>query len=94
MQRWIAYLRNNYYLEILAFFLFLLSFFIEPILGAMNGQGFVFHPVQQIFKGYYEIIKSPSILITDYVYIAGLGATLFNVSTILFCNILFLQLQM
>ena len=55
MQRWIAYLRNNYYLEILAFFLFLLSFFIEPILGAMNGQGFVFHPVQQIFKGYYEI---------------------------------------
>lgn len=92
MQRWIAYLRNNYYLEILAFFLFLLSFFIEPILGAMNGQGFVFHPVQQIFKGYYEIIKSPSILITDYVYIAGLGATLFNVSTILFCNILFLQL--
>ncbi len=91
MRKVIHYLHDHYYLEVMVFAFFLLSFFIEPILGAIDGKGFIFHPVEQVFQGYYEIMKSPSILITDYIYIAGLGATFFNVATILLCNLIFIQ---
>lgn len=92
MRRVITYLYNHYYLDVLAVILLVLSFFIEPIIGMEEGRGFIFNPIEQVFKGYYVIIKSPSILITDYVYIAGLGATFFNVATIMIFNLLFLQL--
>lgn len=91
MRKQVSYLRKHFYLDILALFFLVLSFFIEPIVSAINGN-FVFNPVTQVFEGYLKIITSPSILITDYVYIAGLGATFFNVATILIINILLIRL--
>ncbi len=97
MRRIFFYLREHFYLEVMVLFFFFLTFFIEPIISAVNGQGFIFNPVNQVFKGYLKIITSPSILITDYVYIAGLGATFFNVATILVMNLVlihFLKIRM
>lgn len=91
MRRVLDYLHKHYYLELFVVFFFLLSFFIEPILGAINGTGFTFNPATQVFQGYYKIMVSPSILVTDYVFIAGLGATFFNVATIMLANILLVQ---
>ncbi|MDE7263779.1 MAG: DUF1576 domain-containing protein [Anaeroplasmataceae bacterium] len=91
MRKVLSYLHKHYYLEIFVFVFFLLSFFIEPMMEAVSGNGFIFNPVEQVFSGYYKIMISPSILITDYVYIAGLGATFFNVSTIMLLNLLMLQ---
>ena len=57
---------------------------------------FIVDSPKNIFTGYLKIIQSPSILITDYIYVGGLGATLFNVSTILTLNIVmvyFLKLR-
>lgn len=76
MQRFLKYLKSNLYLDVWVVLFFLLSFGIEPILGIKDG--FVFDPIRQVFKGYVTIICSSSILITDYVYIAGLGATFFQ----------------
>lgn len=86
------HLNQYFYLDFLVLFFLLISFFIDPVISAINGAGFVMNPVEQVFKGYYEIIKSPSILVTDYVYIAGLGATFFNVSTILLINLILIKL--
>ncbi len=92
MRKAVAYLSDHYYLDIMAFFFLLLSFLIEPLLSLAANNGFVFNPVDQVFKGYLKIITSPSILITDYVYIAGIGAALFNVGTILIINLLLIKL--
>ena len=43
---------------------------------------------QAIAQGYVAILKSPSVLVSDYLAIGGLGATLINVATILLLNIL------
>lgn len=91
MRKILDYLHQHFYLELIIVFFFLLSFFIEPFLEVAAGNGFVFNPVQQVFNGYYKIMVSPSILLTDYVYIAGLGATFFNVSTILLVNLFLLH---
>lgn len=91
MKSIMRYIRSNFYLDILAIFLFVLSFFIEPLTLLFDGKGFVFNPVEQVFQGYMTIIQSPSIMLTDYVYIAGIGATLFNVSTILIINLILIR---
>lgn len=91
MRGFMAYLHKHFYLDIIVLFFFILAFFIEPFLSLAMGNGFMFHPVQQVFSGFYKIMISPSILVTDYVYIAGLGATFFNVSIILLLNILLLD---
>ncbi|MDE6408604.1 MAG: DUF1576 domain-containing protein [Anaeroplasmataceae bacterium] len=91
MRKVLDYLHSHYYLEVFVFVFFFLAFFIEPILEADAGSGFVFNPARQVFAGYFEIMKSPSILLTDYVYVAGLGATFFNVATIMLANILLVQ---
>jgi hypothetical protein len=49
---------------------------------------FIFDSPKAIFDGYLNILQSPSVLISDYLRIGGLGATLFNVATILFFNVL------
>ena len=92
MRKVIAHLKSNFYLDIIAIMFLLLSFFIEPLISLSSGNGFVFNLYEQVFKGYLRIITSPSILITDYVYIAGIGATLFNVATILITNMILLRL--
>lgn len=78
MKKVIQYMHNNLYLEFFCVMIFILSFCFEP--------------VDIMFKGYVNILTSPSLLLTDYVYIGGLGATLFNVSTILAFNLIMLKL--
>lgn len=78
MKKIINYLHNDLYLEILALLLFVLSFCFEPI--------------GDVFTGYWKILTSSSILLTDYVYIAGIGATLLNVSTVLIFNLILIKI--
>lgn len=40
--------------------------------------GFLLSPIEEIRLGFINILKSPSILITDYIAIGGLGATFIN----------------
>ncbi len=87
MKRFLDYLHRHFYLDAMIVFFLLISFFIEPFMSLASGHGFIFNPYEQVFKGYWEILKSPSILITDYDFIAGLGATFFNVSTIMIFNL-------
>lgn len=78
MKKALKYLHNDLYLELLCFVFFILSFCFEPI--------------KEVLEGYVEILKSPSILLTDYVYVGGVGATLLNVSTVLLFNLIMLKL--
>ena len=52
---------------------------------------FVTGSLSDLFSGYVEILRSPSVLISDYLRIGGFNATMFNVSTILLINILMLS---
>ncbi len=52
---------------------------------------FFFDDASTIYHGYIAILKSPSILISDYLEIGGLGATLFNVATILLINVIMIS---
>ena len=63
MLRIIKHIRKNIYLDIWVVFFFLLAFLIEPLIGMVNGNGFIFNPINQVFNGYIEIIKSTSIFI-------------------------------
>lgn len=44
-----------------------------------------------LFQGYSAILMSPSVLISDYLFVGGLGATLFNVATVLLFNVILLR---
>jgi len=57
------------------------SFMILVNLGLM-ATAFAVDSPQELFIGFAEIIQSRSILVTDYVAIGGIGATLFNVSIV------------
>ncbi len=52
---------------------------------------FIFDTPNNIFSGLYDIIVSPDVLLTDYLKVAGLGATLFNASLITLINILIIS---
>ncbi len=52
---------------------------------------FSFDSLSAIYEGYLNILQSPSVLISDYLEIGGLGATLFNVATIMLINIIMLN---
>ncbi len=47
--------------------------------------------MSDLIDGYINILKSPSVLISDYLRIGGFSATMFNVSTILLINIIMLN---
>ena len=49
--------------------------------------GFVLDSPQHIFPGLIQIIKSPDILLTDYLEVGGIGATFLNASLMGFINI-------
>ncbi len=55
------------------------------------GLAFYFDSLTNIYHGYLNILRSPSVLISDYLEIGGLGATLFNVATIMLINIIMLH---
>ncbi len=44
-------------------------------------------PLGDLWNGYVAILSSPSILLTDYLLVGGLAATLFNVATTLLLNL-------
>lgn len=48
---------------------------------------FIFDTPKNIFSGIYNIIISPDVLLTDYLEVGGLGATLLNASLISLINI-------
>lgn len=50
-----------------------------------------FFAAGELIPGYIDILRSPSVLISDYLLIGGLSATLFNVSTIMLINIIMLN---
>lgn len=78
MKRFIKYIHNDLYLEVFCAVLFILSFCFEPI--------------DKVFIGYGKILTSPSILLTDYIYVSGVGATLLNVASILLFNLIMVKL--
>ncbi len=60
----------------------LLSLFLAMIILMIISNDF-----SSFFSGYLSILRSPSVLTSDYLEIGGLSATLFNVATILLLNI-------
>lgn len=69
----VKYMKNHITLLIVFIVLFALAF--------------IFDSPEEIFNGYINILQSPSVLISDYLCIGGLGATLFNVATIMLLNL-------
>ena len=53
---------------------------------------FIVDTPKDIFSGYLDILTSKSLLISDYITIGGLGATLFNAATVLTLNLVILKL--
>lgn len=70
--------------------LWIKKMFLPFVIIILFGMAFLFETPQALFTGYIEILKSPSILISDYLYIGGISATLFNVATIMLINIVLL----
>ncbi len=77
MKRLNVKLQKYMYLPILIILLFIFSFCVST--------------PKEIVSGYIKILLSPSILITDYLAISNLGATLFNVATIMLFNLYFVR---
>lgn len=48
---------------------------------------FMFEPISEVVRGYYNILTSSSNLLTDYMYVGGQGAAFFNAFTILIFSI-------
>ena len=55
------------------------------------GLAFIFDTPKNVFLGLIEILKSPSVLISDYLRIGGLGASLFNVAGTLLITYLLIK---
>jgi hypothetical protein len=73
-------------------FLFLKKRMLTPIIIIiLFAMAFLFDSVRHMWSGYLLILKSPSVLISDYLFIGGLGATLFNVATIMLMNLILLK---
>lgn len=53
---------------------------------------FIVDTPKDLFKGYLDILTSSSLLVSDFITIGGLGATLFNAATVLILNLLILRL--
>ena len=78
MKKLFKFLYRDMYCEIICLLFLVLSLTLEPI--------------SVMFNGYLKILTSPSILLTDYVYVGGISATLFNVFTILLLNIFIIRM--
>lgn len=50
--------------------------------------GFYLSPLQEILSGLLRIILTPSVLLTDYFALGGIGATLINSGTLMFLSVL------
>lgn len=77
MKNFLHYIRKSMYLQIFALMMFVLAFILDT--------------PAQIVDGLYQIIKSTGILITDYIAVGGIGATLVNASVMLMLNLLLVK---
>jgi hypothetical protein len=69
--------RTQMFVPAIFFLLLLVSLFVDPL--------------DTLISGYIAILTSPSILLTDYIVVGGLGATLFNVATTTLLNLILLH---
>jgi len=75
----IQYLRKNMLLPLIFGTIFIIAFAIEPI--------------DSILEGFINILISPSILVSDYLLIGGLSATLINVSLTVLLNLYLVRMM-
>jgi len=61
--------------------------FIASIFAVLIILAFIVEPLETMFSGFVQILVSPSILLSDYLLIGGLGATLLNVALTLMLNV-------
>lgn len=73
------YVRNHYRYE--AIFIFSIFMMFSSLL---------FNSFEEIYRGYFNILTSPSNLLTDYMEVGGIGAALFNASLLMILASLFL----
>ena len=64
---------------------------LPSIFGILFIITFALEPIDVMLKGFLSILKSPSILVTDYLLVGGLAATLFNVSLTVLLNLLLIK---
>ncbi|WP_052693010.1 DUF1576 domain-containing protein [Acholeplasma palmae] len=72
---------NKKTLWLTIYFSFIVSFIVILLL----------EPIGDLFHNYFLILKSPSVLLTDYLSIAGLPATLLNVLITLIVNVIIIK---
>ncbi len=77
--KYYLYNKKNMYIPFLLIVLFITSLLVENI--------------NTLIPGYINILKSESILVTDYLYIGGLNSTLFNAFTTLLINYILIKLM-
>lgn len=53
---------------------------------------FIFDSINNIAEGFVQILRSPSLLSTDYIEIGGLGATLVSVASVMFLLVSFIHI--
>lgn len=64
---------------------------IPLIFGILLILAFTIEPIDQMFQGFVNILLSKSILVSDYLLIGGLAATLLNVSLTVMFNLLIVK---
>ncbi len=77
MDSLISYLKKTMYLPVMVLIFFIMAFVVDT--------------PKQIFEGYIDILVDPSILLTDFIVVGGLGATFFNVGTVTLFNIIMIR---
>ncbi len=65
---------------------------ILTLTGIIFFASYVIKERENIFEGLYKILVSPAILITDFIYVGGLGASFLNAFIILFFNFFLVKL--
>ena len=65
---------------------------IPLIFGVLIIIAFTIEPIDQMLQGFVRILLSKSILVSDYLLIGGLAATLLNVSLTVMLNLLIIKL--
>ena len=68
--RGVNFKMTNCFRNIHAVFFFVMVFFI--------GFAVVLEPSAALFEGFIAILRAPDILVTDYVYVGGLGSAILN----------------
>ncbi len=72
--------------------IFLQSYIVVPVIVSfLFFLSLTLETMQSMIQGYFRIITSSGLLISDYLEIGGLSATLFNVASIVLLYFLFIN---